>query len=118
MPKLLIIDDEPEILDMIRSHFSLRGYEVVVAPDGALGLGLVEKERPDVILLDLKMKERDGDQFLRELRERDRKTKVIVITGFQDERVRQKVESLGIDGFLEKPASILEVERRVSELVK
>ncbi len=117
-PKLLVVDDEPEILAMIMNHFSLRGFDVFTAPDGGEGLEAVERERPDVVLLDLKMRRVDGDRFLEELKKKRIGTKVLVITGYQDERLRERVEKLGVDGFLEKPASILEIQRRVKDLAK
>lgn len=118
MPKLLVIDDEPEILEMIRAHFSVRGYEVLSALDGEEGLELLESKRPDAILLDLKMEKLDGDRFLEEARARKHDVKVLVITGYTDEALQRKLERLGASAVLEKPASILEIERRVEELVK
>lgn len=117
MPKLLVIDDEPAILEMIQNHFTLRGYEVLTAVDGEEGLRGVEAEQPDVVLLDLKMKKIDGDEFIRRVRERDLSTRIIVITGYQDEALREKVERLGVDAFLEKPASILDIQKKVQELI-
>lgn len=116
MPKLLVIDDEPEILELLRGHFSLRGYEVLTASDGSEGLSVLETERPDVILLDLKMKQVDGDRFLKEVRGRNLPGKILVITGYQDEALRDKVHRLGVDAFLEKPVSILELQKRIQEL--
>ena len=116
MPKLLVIDDEPGILEMLRSHFSLRGYEVLTAMDGLEGWGVLESEQPDVVLLDLKMKKLDGDRFLRQVREKNLPTKVLVITGFQDDALRDRVQKLGVDAFLEKPASIIELQKKIQEL--
>lgn len=116
MPKLLVIDDEPAIVEMIQSHFSLRGHQVVTALDGTAGLELIEKERPDVVLLDLKMKKLDGDQFLQAVREKNIPVKILVITGYQDEALRRKIEKLGVDAFLEKPVSILELQRKIEQL--
>jgi len=102
---------------MMRSHFSIRGYDVLTAQDGLEGLEVLRSKEPDVVLLDLKMKKLDGDQFLREIRERNLPTKVLVVTGYQDEALREKVETLGVDGFLEKPVSILELQKKIQELV-
>lgn len=114
--KLLVVDDEPAILEMIQSHFSLRGFQVITAEDGPEGLVLLEKERPDVVLLDLKMKKLDGNHFLRQMREKNLPAKVIVITGYQDESLRKEIGELGVDAFLEKPVSIVELQKKVYEL--
>jgi len=116
-PKLLVVDDEAEILEMIRNHFTLRGYEVLTAPDGGEGIETLERENPDIVLLDLKMKKMDGDKFLRGVRAKNLHPKVIVVTGYQDEKLQAEIERLGVDAFLEKPVSILELQKKVQELV-
>jgi CheY-like chemotaxis protein len=108
--------DEPAILEMLRNHFSMRGYEVATAGDGSEGLEVLESEQPDVVRLDLKMKKLDGDRFLKEARERNVSAKILVVSGYQDEALRNKVEGLGIDAFLEKPVSIIELTRKIQEL--
>lgn len=118
MPKLLVIDDEPAILEMIKGHFLIRGYEVLTAGDGAEGLEILEAAHPDVVVLDLKMKKVDGDQFLKQMREKNIGARVLVVTGYQDEELRIKIEKLGVDAFLEKPASILEIQRKIEELTR
>lgn len=115
--KLLVIDDLPDVLEMIRTHFGMRGYEVLMSLDGREGLELAEVERPDIVLLDLKMKKLDGDRFLEEARKRNIASRVIVITGCQDELLRKRVESLGVDGFIEKPASLLELESKIEHIM-
>ena len=116
MPKILVIDDQPEILEMIESHFSLRGYEVLTAIDGSEGLEILEAQQPEVVILDLKMKKLDGDRFLKQVREKNLPTKVLVITGYQDEALRERVRKLGVEVLLEKPASIIELQKRIAEL--
>lgn len=102
---------------MIRDHFTIRGYEVMTAGDGTEGLKALETYQPDLVLLDVKMKRLDGDQFLKEMRERKISAKVLVVTGFQDEVIRERIAKLGVDGFIEKPASIVELQRKVQELI-
>lgn len=116
MPKILVVDDEAPVLEMIESHFSLRGYEVLTAIDGSEGLEILERERPDVVILDLKMKKLDGDRFLRQMREKNLPTKVLVISGYQDEALKEKVRKLGVEAILEKPASIIELQKKIAEL--
>lgn len=116
-PKLLVIDDELDILVMIRDYFSVRGYQVLTAPDGLSGLELLELERPEVVLLDLKMKQMDGDRFILEAKRKNIPSKILVITGYQDEVLRERVEKMGIDAFLEKPVSILELQAKIQALL-
>ena len=113
---MLVIDHEPPVLEMLESHFSLRGYQVLIARDGEDDLRISESEGVDVIILDLKMKRLDGDKFLRELRARKIDAPVIIITGFQDDALRERVRGLGVEAILEKPASILELQKKIAEL--
>ena len=80
--RLLTIDDEAEFSEMLKNYFTLRGYEVFTALRGVIGLDIMEKERPDVVLMDLKMPGVDGDQVLRRMRKVHPKGKAIMITAF------------------------------------
>ena len=114
-PKLLAMDDESGVLSMIRGHFEPRGYEVFTASDGREGIELCEKVHPDVILLDLKMKQMDGDEALPSLRRLVPKAKIFVISAYQQEIISKRIAGLGADAFFEKPVSIVELERTVRQ---
>lgn len=111
--KILVIDDETGVLEMIRSHFELRGFEVHTANDGRAGIELCEKIQPDVILLDLKMKKLDGDRALPELKRAAPAAKIFVVSAYQDEILHRRLAGLGVDAHFEKPVSVLELERAV-----
>lgn len=111
--KLLIIDDEPGVRDMIRGHFGLRGFDVSDADDGAVGIAVCRETEPDVIILDLKMKEMDGDQALPELRRIVPGAKIYVVSAYQDEVTRQRISGLGVDAYFEKPVSIVELQQTI-----
>ena len=117
-PRLLIIDDEDGILDMMRAHFALRGFEVFTAPDGGEGIRLCEAVDPDVILVDLKMKQVDGDRAVPELRRLAPSAKIFVISAYQDDIIRRRMDGLGMDAYFEKPVSILKIEEKVREAVE
>ena len=111
--KLLAIDDEGGILEMIHDHFSLRGFEVFTAADGVEGIVLCKKVRPQVILLDLKMKQLDGDKALGQLLELVPEAKIFVVSGYQDELAQKRISGLAIEAYFEKPVSILELEKAI-----
>ncbi len=115
--KLLALDDEPGILDLIQDHFSPRGYEVFTAGDGLEGVELCERVRPDIILLDLKMKKMDGDEAIPHLRKIVPHAIVVVISAYQDEVTRRRIAGLGVDVYFEKPVSILNLEKTVHQLL-
>jgi CheY-like chemotaxis protein len=105
MAKILVIDDEPSILDLLGTILRHKGHEVVLAELGQKGVQLFQQERPHVTLLDLKMPDMDGFDVLREIRTLDPKAPVIIQTGFgTEERVRQARE-LGVTDFITKGLS-------------
>ena len=113
--RLLAIDDEAGVLEMIHDHFSLRGFEVHTAGDGLEGIILCEEVRPQVILLDLKMKQLDGDKALAQLRELVPEAKIFVVSGYQDELAQKRIGGLAIEAYFEKPVSVLELEKAVRQ---
>jgi DNA-binding NtrC family response regulator len=81
-PRILIVDDEPDMLENCSRILLPQGYRCLTAGDGRVGLALLERERPDLLLTDLKMPEMDGMTLLRHAHELDPALPVIVITGF------------------------------------
>ncbi len=111
--KLLVVDDEPGVLDMVRQHFTPRGYEVETAEDGTDAIEVCARQKPQVILLDLKMKRMDGNQALPHLKKIVPDAKVFVISAYQDEILERKIAGLGAYAHFEKPISIVALEKAV-----
>lgn len=118
--KILTIDDEADFVAVIKNYFSLRGYEVFTALRGVTGLEIVQREKPDVVFIDLKLPGIDGDQVLREIQKVNPKAKAIMITAFKDEgQTREKFLKAGIYAYFEKPiASFKELEEVVDKAVE
>ena len=107
MGRVLVIDDEPDVLLLCRVNLQHAGHEVFEAEDGEHGIADAVTHRPDAIVLDLMLPNQDGYQVLRELRadERTRDVPVLVLTAkVQMEDHRRSLE-LGADAFLTKPFS-------------
>lgn len=114
-PKILAVDDEPGVLDMIAGHFRPRGFEVYTAPDGEEAAGLAARVLPDIIILDLKMRKVDGDRICPVLHEIAPRAKIFLITAYDNEVVAHRIRNLPVDRHFEKPVSILELEKAVRE---
>ena len=80
MKKILIIDDEPHIIKMVRSRLEANNYEVVTALNGEEGLNKLHQEKPDLIILDILMPKMDGYTFVRELKKEENEIPVIILT--------------------------------------
>jgi DNA-binding response OmpR family regulator len=104
MAKIAIIEDDPVISQMYRMKFEADGFEVEVANDGKLGVALVEKMRPDIILLDIQMPVMNGDEALSEIRKHDwgKDITVLVLTNLGEEEAPKHLRSLGIHNYIVK----------------
>jgi PAS domain S-box-containing protein len=103
MDKLLLIDDEPDILRVLSMSLKADGYHVVTAQNGPEGIAAFEKEKPDIVLTDIKMPGMDGIEVLKKIKELNADTEVIIITGHGD--IENAIEALkhGASDFINKP---------------
>lgn len=121
MAKIAIIEDDPVINQMYRMKFEADGFEVEVATNGKSGVALVEKMRPDIILLDMQMPEMNGTEALSEIRKHDwgKSLTVLVLTNLGEEEAPKSLKSLGIHSYIVKadltPRQVVE---RVKEALK
>ena len=113
MSKLLIVDDESDIREFARNFFKKRKIEVSVASGGRQALDLIANERPDLILLDVRMEEMTGIEVLRELRQTKPSLKVIMVSGVEEEETIKEANALGVIGYVNKPFILEELEKIV-----
>jgi two-component system nitrogen regulation response regulator NtrX len=102
-PRILVIDDEAAIRDSLRMILEYEGYGFVGAASGQEGLGIVQRERPDLVLLDIKMPGMDGMEVLRKLRALDETLPVIMISGHGTTSTAVEAIKSGALDFLDKP---------------
>ena len=102
--KILLVDDDAEIIESLRLALEANGYEVLVARDGNQGLALTEREEPNLVILDMMMPKRSGFLVLERLRRtREESPPVIMITANEGNRHKAYAEMLGVDDYLRKP---------------
>ena len=101
--KILVVDDEQQLALAVKIRLQSVGYEVVTASDGQQGLELVEKERPDLVILDVLMPNMDGYSCLREINARFGRGKVPVIILTARDRMKDLFELEGIEDYVIKP---------------
>ena len=122
MPKIMVVDDEYEICAFLKSFFEERLYEVVTAISGEEALKKIEKERPQVVLLDLKMPGKDGIEVLKEIKLRYPKIKVIMVTAVETSDKIEQAIKLGADNYITKPLSLeyleMDVKDKITKLVE
>lgn len=117
MTRLLVVDDEPEICDFLKSFFEERDYDVRAASSGEQALELVEKFHPQIVLLDIKMGTVDGLAVLREIKREHPATKVIMVTAIETTDKIEEAMRLGADNYITKPLSLDYLETDVREKI-
>jgi UDP-3-O-[3-hydroxymyristoyl] N-acetylglucosamine deacetylase len=118
MKKVLVIDDEKDIRDSLSSILEDEGFRVSKAMDGREGLAIFEREKPDIVLVDVWMPELDGLQVLKLIKERDRNAVIIVISGHGTISTAVEAVKIGAYDFLEKPLSIDKVLEVISRGIR
>lgn len=102
--RILIVDDDPDIVESVRFPLEKKGYEVLIARDGNQGLTIAEKELPDLVILDMMMPKRSGFLVLEKLRRTyDEPIRIIMITANEGSRHKAYAEMLGVDDYIRKP---------------
>jgi len=104
---ILIVDDEEEIRDLLKTFFKTKGYKTLEAKSGEEAVQLAQSEDPVVVLLDINMPEMDGLTTLKKLRDINAKLGVVMITGDQDDEKVKKAIELGAYGYVLKPFDFL-----------
>jgi DNA-binding response OmpR family regulator len=102
--RVLLVDDDPEIIESMRTVLESKGYEILVARDGNQGLLMAERENPDLVVLDMMMPKRSGFLVLERIRRSHPvPMRVIMITANEGSRHKAYAEMLGVDDYIRKP---------------
>jgi DNA-binding response OmpR family regulator len=115
--KVLIVDDNPDIVALLRANLRMAGFETVEALDGEVALRRVDQERPDVILLDLMMPVLDGWGVLEALKDRRDRPPVVVVTAAESPANVDRAQRLGVSGYVTKPFNLVSLIDLVRSLV-
>ena len=109
---IMVIDDEPEMLQLLRSTFEMEGYDVILAADGVSAMALLRDCKPDLIILDIMMPGPDGYIVLERIRQ-SYDIPVIMLTAKREVTSLEKALALGADDYVKKPFRPLELVARV-----
>jgi two-component system, OmpR family, alkaline phosphatase synthesis response regulator PhoP len=118
MPRILIVEDNPDLAYGLRTGLEIEGYEVQVAEDGETGLDRARSWSPDLVMLDLMLPGMDGYRVLRTLREGGSDVPVLILTARGEEADKVLGFRLGADDYVTKPCGVLELLARVGALLR
>jgi CheY-like chemotaxis protein len=113
--RVLVVDDDPDLVQLISGMLEILGYPVVTAANGAEALDAVDRERPALVVLDARMPILDGKGFSESLKDKGVKIPILVITGAPD--ARKWAQDIGADGYLSKPFELTDLLEAVQRLV-
>ena len=116
--KLLLVDDEQEFVETLADRLKMRNLDASIARNGEEALSAVEKEEPDVIVLDVKMPGIDGIEVLRRVKEAYPNVEVIILTGHGSEKDEEAARSLGAFDYVKKPADLDALVPRITNAFK
>lgn len=120
MRKLLIVDDELDVREFTANFFRKRKFAVVLASNGHEALDLFEREKPNLVLLDIKMERMDGIEVLRLMREKIKDIPVIMVTGkeMQEDESFNRCKELGVVDYIHKPLELDKLEEIVLSILR
>lgn len=116
--KILVVDDERSIADLLKYNLAKEGFEVLLAYDGEEALQRLEQDRPDLILLDIMLPKKDGFAVCREIRAQQKNIPIIMLTARDTEVDKVLGLELGADDYVTKPFSAREVTARVKAVLR
>ncbi|HEX8450467.1 MAG TPA: response regulator [Longimicrobium sp.] len=118
MSRILVVEDTLEIAEGLQRTLEYDGYEVSLATKAAHALAVATSDKPELIVLDLGLPDRDGYHVLQQLRERGVQTPVLILSARREEEDKLQGFRLGADDYVTKPFSILELMARISALLR
>jgi DNA-binding response OmpR family regulator len=116
--KVLAVDDDKDLLNLLEKVLERAGYEVGVASDGPEALDYLEAERPDFMVLDLTMPHMDGLEVLERLQNREHRPRVVCLTGRSESERRLRAWRLGVDEYVTKPFGIDQIVEVLNDVAR
>ena len=111
MARVLVVDDEPDSVELLQEFLTGKGYEIVTASNGEEALRKVKEERPHLVLLDVRMPDMNGLDVLRKVRQFDHEVGVIMVTAVNEEDTGRQALKLGAFDYIVKPLNLEYLER-------
>jgi len=106
MTRILVVDDNQSLRDLLKEFLTTKGYEVYTADNGENALSIVKKTRPHIVFLDIIMPGMDGIECLKCIKEIDKEIGIIMITGIMEEEIANRAVELGALDYITKPFSL------------
>ncbi len=103
MSKILVVDDELKACELLKRFLEIKGYDVITANNGESACAMAKSEKPDIILLDIRMPGMEGTEVLKRIREFDKDVGIVMVTAVKDEQIGKDALKAGADEYITKP---------------
>ena len=118
-PKLLVVDNEIDVCNFVKSFFEVRGFDVMVSLNGDEAMKILNEVKPDLVILDVIMRrDNEGVEYLPQIKKKFPGIKVIMITGVDDKEIIEECKKLGADDYITKPLVLEYLESTVMDKIK
>lgn len=117
MIKFLVVDDEEGISEQLKDFLLARKYKAFAAMDSTQAIEIMKKEKPNIIILDIRLEGSSGIDLLREIKKINPKARVMMLTGYPDDRTRSMSKELGASAYLTKPYNFEEIVKVARNLI-
>lgn len=118
-PRLMVVDNEIDVCNFVKSFFELRGFEVSTALNGDEAVSRLLTEKPDIVMLDVMMRHsEEGLEYLPRIKKLCPSAKVIMVTGVEDDSTVETAKALGADDYITKPLMLEYLETTVLSKIK
>ena len=115
--KILLVDDEVDLLELMSKRIESWGYDLIVATNGKAALNMLKSKEPDIIVLDYMMPDMDGVATLKKIRAMYNKIPVIMFTAFPDEKSIEGAEELGVISYVPKLSAYADTQSALKEAI-
>jgi CheY-like chemotaxis protein len=116
--KILVVDDEPDFIKMIKMRLEDKDYDVLTASTGAEALGMIKKHKPAAVLLDILMPGMDGIEVLKKIRSQDTKLPVFMVTAFSTQERFELANQLHASGFIVKTSDMKQEMENIASAIR
>jgi len=116
--KILVVDDEPSILESFKMILSIKDFDVVTAPTGEEGVNIVDQDYFDIAFVDLRLPGIDGIEVLKRIKQKSPSTEVVIVTAFASEESQAKAITVGAMEYLRKPFLMEEIYNLVDRAIR
>jgi CheY-like chemotaxis protein len=117
MKKILIVDDDASVLEVLSEFFTLKGFQTIEAENGQIGLNKYESEKPDLAIIDVQMPVMNGLDLSRSILDKEANFPILIVTAYLQEYPKEDILKIGVRKVYQKPVDLVDLYNSVNEIL-